>query len=38
MTDLGFIKTISEDDDVPVAAESTDSDEEMTKLVKRLVE
>ena len=37
MTDLGFIKTISEEDDVPLAAESTDSDEEVHILVKRLI-
>ena len=37
MADLGFIKTISEDDEVPVADESTDSDEEVLKFLKCLI-
>ena len=37
MADLGFIQTISEDDDVSVADESTDSDEEVLRFLKCLI-
>ena len=37
MADLGFIETIEEDEDVLVEEESTDSDEEVSKLFSSII-